>query len=268
MTRHPCLWFGVAALIGSACADPEEPARVELDVVADASGLVPVETNLGYQVELTEARVIVEDLTFATAGELHTAWRWRSLTDWVIPSAHAHPGHYQGGDITGELRGHFVVSWLPTAAEPLGRATLLVGSYESVNFTFAHAAADDGLASDDPLSTHTALLRGQAARDGSTVDFVATIDSPIGRELVGAAFQVTVTETSPTRLAFRFLTRDTFEGDTLFDDLDFLALDGDGDGQLAIAPEATDEALVAAYDQLRRTFQTHDHFDVRALQAP
>ncbi len=257
--------LGLGLLTCSACDDPEEPARVELPVVVDASGIAVVETNLGYQVELTEARVAVDDLTFAIGGEVHTASRWRTLSDWVIPSAHAHPGHYQDGEVTGELRGHFLVSWLPSDGEPLGRATLIVGRYESANFTFARAGADDGLPAGDELVAHTALLRGQATRDGSTVDFVALIDSPSGRELVGAPFEVEVTETAPSSLGFRLVTQDAWEGDTLFDDLDFAALDSDGDGQLSIDPTATDEALVEAYNELRRTFQTHDHFEVRAL---
>ncbi len=255
--------FALLALAG--CDDAEEPARVELSVVVDSSGIATVETNLGYQVGLSEARVVVENLVFTIAGEAHTASLWGTISDRMIPEAHAHPGHFQDGDVTGELRGRFVVSWLPADSELLGRATLLVGSYKSANFTFALARSDDGLSSDDPLLGHTAILRGQATKAGHTVDFVAIIDSPVGRQLVGAVFELEVTETTQESLGFRLLPEDPLEGDTLFDDLDFTALDSDGDGQLSIDPASTDEAVIEAYNQLRRTFQTHDHYDVRAV---
>lgn len=101
-------------------------------------------------------------------------------------------------------------------------------------------------------------------------------------------------------LGVRLLTKDPLEGDTLFDGIDFGALDYDGDGQLTLAEEgspetttshfdagtladaglleATDAAtapdagppdddakqhLDAAYHRLKRTFQTHDHFDIK-----
>lgn len=268
--------LGVGALGVCGCGGPEEAPRVELPVVVDPSGITAVDTNLGYQVELTEARVMVEDIVFTIAGEAHEASLRHQGTELgelgasVIPAVHAHPDHYQGGDVTGELRGRFVLRWAPGEPQELGAATLLVGSYQSANFTFALAGADDGLAGDDPLLGHTAVLRGLATRDGDAVAFVAAIDSPAGRELVGAPFAREIAETTQEELGIRLLTRDPLEGDTLFDDIDFAALaDGqggqsDGDGQIFIDASATDAAAMDAYNVLRRTLQTHDHFDVTA----
>jgi hypothetical protein len=90
---------------------------------------------------------------------------------------------------------------------------------------------------------------------------------PVGRELLGAPFEYEVTATDAIRLEVRLLTRDPLEGDSLFDGVDFIALDGDGDGQLAIEPEAEQQSLVEAYNKLRRALLTHDHFDVRAVPA-
>jgi hypothetical protein len=186
------------------------------------------------------------------------------VSDFLVRPVHAHPGHYQGGDVTGELRGRFLVNWLPGGERELGSATLLVGSYKSANFIFALAGAEDGVAADDPLFGHTAVLRGRAMKGVSTVDFVAVIDSPEGRALVGAPFELEVKETSREELGIQLVTTDPLEGDSLLDGIDFSALDEDGDGQVSIDPSSSEATTVEAYNLLRRTFQTHDHFEVKA----
>jgi hypothetical protein len=91
------------------------------------------------------------------------------------------------------------------------------------------------------------------------------LDAPEGRRLTGAPFRHAVTESSREPLGLRLLTEDPLEGDSVFDGVDFGALDADADGHVAIGPNSTDEATTDAYHQIRRTFQTHDHFDVLAL---
>jgi hypothetical protein len=246
-----------------ACASPEEALRVQLSVTADPSGVAQVTSDLGYAIEVTEARAAIENLAFTIAGEAHTASLWRKVSDFLIPTAYAHPGHFQGGDVTGELRGRFIIDWLPGTDAQLGDATLLVGVYKSANFTLIRATEDDGVASDDPLLGHTALLRGRATKGASDITFVALIDSPAGRELIGAPFEFEVKQDSRERLGVRLATVDPLEGDTLFDGIDFAALDSDGDGQVVIEETSTDVGVVEAYNVLRRTFQTHDHFDIK-----
>ncbi|MEL6183359.1 MAG: hypothetical protein AAFU79_01960, partial [Myxococcota bacterium] len=68
-----------ALLTSSACGDPVEAPRVELPVIVDSSGVVPVTTDLGYSVEVTEARVAISDLVFTVAGEADVASLWRRL---------------------------------------------------------------------------------------------------------------------------------------------------------------------------------------------
>ncbi len=254
--------FGVTLCIVQACAEPEEAPRVRRPVWVDPSGVTAVNTDLGYRVELTTARVMVSDLAFTIAGEAHSASILRQVSDLIVPRAYAHPGHFQGGDVTGELRGRFELDWLD-GSTTLGTATLLVGSYQSANFTFVRATEADGVAAADPLMGHTALLSGTATKDAATVEFSVIIDSPEGRQLIGAPFDFELKEASTERLGVRLLTEDPQEGDTLFDGVDFAALDVDGDGQVSIDPASTEAPVVAAYNLLRRTFQTHDHFDVR-----
>ena len=80
---------------------------MELPVVVDAVQVERVTTDMDYEVEVTEARIAVKDFTFAIAGELHTASLLRETYEWLVPTALAHPGNYQGGDITGEMPGTF-----------------------------------------------------------------------------------------------------------------------------------------------------------------
>ncbi|HLV67932.1 MAG TPA: hypothetical protein VKY73_19060, partial [Polyangiaceae bacterium] len=213
--RSTALAISVALL--SACGRPEEAPRVELPVVVDASGVTTVTTDLGYTVELVEARMVIRDLVFSVAGEVHATGLWSTIADFLLPTAVAHPGHFQGGEVTGELRGRFLLDFVPGNGDvELGTATLLVGAYESVNFVFERAEDGDGLDADDPLLGHTALLRGHASKDENSIAFTAVIDSPEGRELTGAPFSLEVTEASRQRLGIRFLTEDPFEGDTVF----------------------------------------------------
>lgn len=251
------------ALTSLSCGGPEEAVSVELPVVVDPSGVTTVTTDLGYEVQLTEARAMVENFAFTIAGEAHTASLWQKVSDYLVPNAFAHPGHYQGGDVTGELRGKYLLNWVPGGEVALGMATLLVGDYKSVNFTFSQAGAEV-VAADDPLLGHTAILRGQASRGDDSIEFVAILDSPEDRELVGVPFEFEVKETSTEQLNVRLDPKDPLEGDTLFDGLDFVDLDTDGDGQVVIEATATEAVVVDAYNLLRRTFQTHDHFEVTA----
>ncbi|MEM6962150.1 MAG: hypothetical protein AAF550_10495 [Myxococcota bacterium] len=264
--RRAASGFYLYALALQACGDLEEVPRVELPVVVDPGGIERSTSDLGYEVMLTGARAMIENLAFTIAGEAHARSLRRHVSDLFVSSAYAHPGHFQGGDVTGEFRGRFQLNWLNADAPELGRATLLVGTYASANFTFIQATEDDGLAVEDPLLGHTAVLEGVAMRDARAVAFTAIIDSPEGRELVGAPFEFEVRQSSTEQLGIRLLTLDPFEGDTLFDGVDFFALDEDADGSLRIDAQATSPELIDAYNRLRRTFQTHDHFSVDASQ--
>src|SRR5690606_19404679 len=54
-----------ATLLG--CGAPQEAPRVQLPVFVDSSAIATVTTDLGYEVELTEARAIVENFAFTIA---------------------------------------------------------------------------------------------------------------------------------------------------------------------------------------------------------
>jgi hypothetical protein len=240
---------------------------VSLPVRADAHDIEVIETDRGYTIELSEARLAVADLQFAIAGEEHAASPWRTLHDWLVPVAHAHPGHSSGGDVTGELLGDFVIHWLPRAEAPLGLATLLEGDYQSANFAFARAVPEQGLPADDALLGHTAVLRGTATRGAERLPFVAVLDASDTEELVGVPFQADIRAGVPTVIGFELLPRDPFEGDTLFDGIDFVRLARDADGVVNIMPGASDPEIAVAYERLLTTFQTPDHFRMQGVPA-
>lgn len=254
----------LAVCAATACSGPEETKRVQLPVLTDGVGLQAVTTDLGYEVLLSGASMVVDDLRFTTAGEVHSSL-WSRFSDAVLPVAHAHPGHFQGGEVTGELPGHFVLRFSPGTEHELGTATLLVGRYRAVDFRLSRASSAD-VSEGDALVGHTAVLSGTASQDGASVDFEVVIDSPEGRELLGVPFEEEIAESARSALVLRFTPLDPREQNTLFDGVDFAPLDADADGLVMIDPSATDQATVAAYNAIRRVLQTHDHFVVQSLE--
>lgn len=255
--------LGVLTMALAGCAAEEAP-RVELPVRVDCSEVTgaaaAVTTDLGYEVTVTDARLALGGLVFTVAGEAHTASLLESLSDMLVPRALAHPGHYQGGEVTGELPGDFALRCAEDEGRELGLATLIVGTYTASNFDFERGSTAVGLDASDALVGHTAWIAGTATRGEDSVDFTIVIDSPLDRQLVGAPFEAVIGAEASGTLAFRFEPLDDLEGDTLFDTVDFVALDTDADGELLIAPDLAE--VEDAYNALRRTFQTHDHFRV------
>lgn len=234
--------------------DSELAPRVTLPVVVDGSGTGELTNAEGYTIRLTTLRVAFENVEFTTSGEMHAAL-WGPVLDLLVPTAYAHPGHYAGGEVVGEMDGRFVVDWLVDGAA-LGDATLLAATYQGANFVFTRARGGDGIASDDPLVGHTFEIAGEAARDGQTWTFRVFVDEDEGRRVVGLPFDLEVDEDTDETLGLRMQLVDPYEGDTVFDNLDFATLDDDGDGAIVVAP-GTD-----SYNLLLKQLQVHDHYDV------
>jgi len=247
--------FWIGMVTGCQDATSEEPTPVPLPVVVDDAGVTACTTAEGWTVELDRARVAVADLEFTIAGETHAAW-WPRLADLLIRPAHAHPGHYAGGEVTGELAGSFLLELTPPAGAALGDASLLPGEYQGLNLRHRRADAGDGLDATDPLVGHTAVLAGRATREGRTVRFAASLDVPAGTQTVGGPFTLEVTAQTRRTLGLTLYTVDPSEQDTLFDGLDFAALDEDGDGEVTIQPGE------AAHNVLMKTLIRHDHWGI------
>jgi len=245
--------FGVL-MLGLGCTPSQEAQRVQMEVEVDDATLAIGDNDLGWSVELGAARLAVVDLQFSILGEMHEASAW--LPSWVIGRAWAHPGHLAGGDVTGELRGAFVLDWVAGGGKRLGSAEMLTGTYQGLNFGFRVAAAGEGLTAEDPLLGHTAYFAGTARKAGREVVFTAQIDIDAGTQMVGAPFDLEVERSEQALLAIQFAPVDPIEGLSLFDGLDFAALDLDGDDVVAIMPGED------AHNLLRRTVQSHVHYGV------
>ncbi len=245
-----------AALIVGVC-DPggDEPALISLPVVVDGDEIVACVNDEGWTVEVSTFRLAVRDLEFTVEGEIHAGLSGR-ISELLIPTALAHPGHLAGGEVTGELTGDFVLDLHAGVEQSLGRADLLVGEYHGFNLYFRAALESDGLDVNDPLLGHTAVIEGKATRGSDIVDFTAVLDVEDGTGMVGGPFTLDVTENTSSTLALRIHTIDPYENDTLFDGLDFLEIDDDHDGIALIEPG--DEA----HNVLAKTIVRHDHYSV------
>jgi hypothetical protein len=239
----------------TACTPSQEATRVELDVALDDAAVEASTNDLGWTVELTEARIAASDVQFTILGEMHGAIAsW--VPSWILGRAWAHPGHYAGGDVTGEMTGDFILDWIAHPGMKLGTAEMLTGVYHGLNFTFRATGANDKLAADDPLLGHTAHFVGTAHKDELAIAFTIQVDIDANTQLVGAPFDLEVTEDHQATLVVQFLPQDHVEDDSLFDGLDFGVLDDDDDGKVSIVPGDT------AHNIFRRTLQSHVHYNV------
>jgi hypothetical protein len=244
--------LGALPLAVAVCDAGSEPATLTLPLVADGAGLGAFTSDEGYQIELSELRVALRDIELTIEGETHASLM-RGLRRSLLPLAQAHPGHYAGGDVTGELLGNFLIDAFSGGDRELGQATMLEGDYHGMNFTFRRADADDGLDAEDTLLGHTFALSGVARRDDLEVAFDAVLDIDDDTQMVGAPFTFEARPGAEPTLVLRILMVDpSTEADTVFDGVDFFAL-GDGD-ELSIRPGDD------AHNILRRRIQVHDHW--------
>lgn len=247
--------------------DSEQAPRVTLPVVVDGDGVIPFESDLGYQVTITTLRVAFDNVEFTSGGEMHASLLRRvghGLGELIVPTAYAHPGHYAGGEVAGEMPGRFVVDWLDDGAS-LGDAELLGATYTGANFVFTRATADDGIPADDPIIGHTMEVAGTATRDGTTWTFHGFVDEEDGKRVVGLPINTDVAQgivdfevdaSTNVTLGLQVLMVDPFEPDTAFDGIDFAAADADGDGDVPlVVGEAPNNLLL-------RQLQVHDQYRV------
>jgi hypothetical protein len=247
----------------AACGlDSEQAERVTVPIVVDGTGTGDFTNAEGYTIHFTTFRVAFDNVELTTGGEMHASLV-RSLHDFFVPTAYAHPGHYAGGEITGEMDGRFVVDWLQDGAS-LGDATVLEGDYEGANFVFTIAKEGD-VTPDDPLLGHTMQIEGTATKDGETWTFRGFIDEEDGKRVVGlpigdeyegdaATPHLEVRAGDDLELGLQLIMVDPLEMDTAFDNLDFAAMDDDGDGECVFA------AGEIPYNLLVKQLQVHDQY--------
>ncbi len=260
--------LGLGLALSGCILDSQEAERIELPTVIDGADATLAVTDRGYEVELTQARFAVRDLQFTTQGEQSTASGGGRLSavfgfelgESLLRSAHAHPGHLEGGEVIGELPGRHVFDWIGDDGVRLGQGTFLTAQYDSVNFEFIRAGEDD-VAADDPLFGHSVRLEGVARRDDEAWPFIATIDQDEGRAMIGGPFQarVRIESEGPVQISMRLF--DPVEGGTVFDGVDFAALGGPGD-VLDIAAVGSGP-INTTHNRIRNALQRHPFYGAR-----
>ena len=218
----------LALLVG--CSPSEEAATVTHPVRVDGAGVTAVQTDLGYTVTLTEARAVLTNVQFVRASEMVArAWSPLSL---IVGTAHAHPGHGEGGAVVGELPGIHTVDWIDQDDAALGDA-VLVAEANALRFVFAATTPQAA----------SVRIAGVATKDGVEHPFAADFDlADVAVE--GVPFEAAAQGAEIWGL--RLTAADPFEGDTLFDGVDF-----------ATATWAADDPN---YNRLGRALRTHDHY--------
>lgn len=257
---NPCLRPALVAgllpvvLLGGCAFDSELADTTTARIVVDGASVIPLHTDLGYRVDLEHCRVAIDTLELTTDGEMHASLLG-PVWDLVVPNAVAHPGHYAGGEVVGELSGRYVFDWRADG-DLLGEATLLDAVYSGANFSFTRARVEDGVPPDDPIVGHTFEIVGNATLDDETWQFRVLLDQDEGRRVVGLPLELDAGSGEDLELGLQLLPLDPVEGDTLFDGIDFAVLDDDGDHVIVIEPGSD------AYNRLRRAAQGHDHYGV------
>lgn len=248
----PLLAFTLSAG-AAACSDTTETAYL-YDVPLITMPLQTFETDLGYHVVLTRVDLALEAQYFTRFGEAHLTSRRLPLLDWAFSTAVAHPGHNQGGDITGEASTRVVASFGTDAnTPPFATVNLAKGHYDAVDFVF-------GRLPDSP--DVSILLEGTATAAGASSDdeiaFSVRIRQDVDRYVSGVPFDVQFDNAQSIRLHFDGQTRYDVDGKrpTIFDTIDFDGLIGDASGTLILDADSHRSDA----NKIRNNLQKHDFY--------
>lgn len=117
----------------------------------------------GWTVSISDALLCIADLVYLDGAPI--AWRW---ADALVPSAHAHPGHYREGNVLGELHQPMLVD-LMAGTHVLGVTEAVTGTARSAMLGF-HDPNEDDLHAPDGSAC---FLAGTAEKDGVVLPFTA-----------------------------------------------------------------------------------------------
>ncbi|MBN2526474.1 MAG: hypothetical protein JXR76_08770 [Deltaproteobacteria bacterium] len=233
----------------------DESEQVMLPVTSNVTGIKPCVNDLGWNITVTRFEVSFKNLEFTTEGDAH-AGLLQQISDFIIPSAMAHPGHLAGGEVIGELPGAFVVDFAAAAPVNMGSGVFLEGRYNGMNLYFVRATAGADGSTTDPIVGHTAYIEGVAQKDAVQIPFHITLDIENNLQMVGGVIDLTVNENTATTVGIQLLTIDPFENDTIFDGVDFSAVSIDNAGVAVIQPGQN------AHNFMMKDLITHDQWMV------
>ena len=177
--RHQalCALLIATTLVTTSACEPGTGGRritfeLSIEPVPSPSGF---RTALGWDVTLDEACASIGPI-YLHAGPGGLA-AMRRAYDWLVPSAHAHPGvdHFDGGEVRGEWLEQIAVDLASTGRIDLGTREGIAGEARSVTLGI-HPPQPGALGAPECLRGHQAYVVGVAARDGTAVRFEGGLD--------------------------------------------------------------------------------------------
>jgi hypothetical protein len=128
----------------SGCSDSGTGGRrvlYESHARADVRAGEAFVSGVGWEIEVSRAQLCVEHLVYLEGAPVARAPRLRQrLRELVVPEAHAHPGHYDEGQVFGEMVTPGLVDLL-AGDTLLGSAEGVTGVVQSAMLRFADPAA-------------------------------------------------------------------------------------------------------------------------------
>ena len=157
-----------AGAVVSGCGEPSTGGK-RVTITTRARGDVAkrprVETSLGWSVEVKRARVALDYLYYVSGAPAGLVRRSDGI--FSIPVAQAHPGHYDSGEVLGELQGPVTLDLL-APEQTLGEGAGVTGLALSAVVTLGSLGGDD--------ETLAVVLEGVASQGDTAIPFRATVE--------------------------------------------------------------------------------------------
>jgi len=161
--------LGAGVVLG-ACAGPNTGGKrvtVSTRARGDIAEHPVVENSLGWSIEVTRARLALDYLYYVSGPPAGLVRRDDFFSSSIaISTAHAHPGHYDSGDVLAELQGPVTLDLLAPETT-LGEGAGVTGLALSAIVTLGSLGGDD--------ETLAVVLEGVASQGEITVPFRASV---------------------------------------------------------------------------------------------
>ena len=193
-TRRAFTWMLGAALVGGASAcglsgtgGRSVTFRMGLRTASAPGEASPGEftTDTGWRIRLSSARMVLGPIyLFENASPLEPT-ALKRLSAWLLPTAHAHDGHFfSGGTVLGEWDREVVFDLLEDAGEvrELGRSPGIAGLARSFSLLLQPPSQALG-AEGAVMQGRSMVLEGTATREAAQVPFRIALDFPPPVEL-------------------------------------------------------------------------------------
>lgn len=180
MTRSYGVLGALAVLAAFVTAPACEPGtggrRVVFDLsIEPAPASRTFRTSMGWDVTLEEACVSIGPVYLYAQPGLSASWH--RAYDWLVPSAHAHPGvdHFDGGEVRGEWLDQIALDVTSDGPIDLGAYEGIAGEVRSATIG-VHPPRSTTLGAASCLRGHQAYVVGRAVKDALAVPFEGGLD--------------------------------------------------------------------------------------------